>query len=119
MSLKRIVAAFAAFALCATAAAPPALAQGESCGDLYNRVMWLYQNAPQSAEYAQTSGYYTARCVGPSAGPAYPQPYQAPPQGYYQAPQPVDPTAAIVGGLITGAIIGGAIANDNDRHRRR
>jgi hypothetical protein len=97
-SFKRPVIAFAAAALCVAAGSAPAAAQSERCADLYNRVMGLYQTAPYSPEYSRISAYYNSRCLtGPSAGPAYPTPYQAPYQSY-QEPVALFPGAVIVGG---------------------
>ena len=58
--------------LCAALNPAPAAAQAPNCGDMYNRVMQLYQTAPLSPEYAQMAAGYSASCVGTSAGPAYP-----------------------------------------------
>ena len=81
----------------------------ESCGNLYNRVMWNYQtHGAQSQEYARISDYYSRRCLaGSSSAPASAYPYA------YQ--QPEDPGAALL-----GAVVGGGVgdARDGD-HRRR
>jgi hypothetical protein len=45
-----------------------AAAQPVDCGDLYNRMMGLYQSAPQSPEYAQMYAAYNSSCAG--GGPA-------------------------------------------------
>jgi hypothetical protein len=74
MPLKHAVLTASAFALCVAVNAAPADAQGPNCGDMYNRVMQLYQIAPQSLEYAQMSGAYSASCLGASAGRAYSAP---------------------------------------------
>jgi hypothetical protein len=82
-SLKRPAIAFAVGALCLAAGAPPAAAQSERCVDLYNRVMALYQTAPQSYEYNRVANYYSGRCLtGSSPIPGYPGPYQRPYSGY-------------------------------------
>ena len=60
------------FSLGAALNPAPAAAQAANCGAMYNRVMQLYQAAPQSPEYAQMAAGYSANCVGPSVGPAYP-----------------------------------------------
>jgi len=83
----------------------------ESCGNLYNRVMWNYQtHGAQSQEYARISDYYSRRCLtGSSSAPAYP--YQTP----YAYQQPVDPGAAFLGAVV-GGVVGDALDGD---HRRR
>lgn len=112
MSFKRPAIVLAAVALCVAAGSAPVSAQSPNCVDLYNRLMELYQVAPQSPEYGQMSAFYSATCLaGPTAGPAYPGPYP-----YYQQPVPVDPGAAIVGGIIGGAI-GGAFEGEHNRRR--
>lgn len=116
MSFKHPAIALAAAAFCVAAASAPASAQSPNCGEIYNRLMGLYQVAPQSPEYAEMSAVYSANCLGgPSAGPAYQGPYPAP-GPYYQQPAPVDPGAAVVGGII-GGVIGGALEGDRG-HRR-
>jgi hypothetical protein len=72
MSLKYVALTAATFALCAAVNPTPAAAQALNCGDMYNRVMQIYQAAPQSPEYAQMSATYSASCAGPSAGSVYP-----------------------------------------------
>ena len=72
MLFKHVALTAAAFALCAAVNPAPAAAQTSNCGDMYNRVMQLYQAAPQSPEYAQMSASYNASCIGPSASSAYP-----------------------------------------------
>jgi hypothetical protein len=83
MLLKHVALTAATIALCAAVNAAPAAAQAPNCGDMYNRVMQLYQAAPQSPEYAQMSANYNASCIGPSAGSAYPSPSY--PAGSYPA----------------------------------
>jgi len=119
MSFRQPAIALAAVAFClVTADYTPVAAQAPNCVDLYNQVMALYQTAPQSPQYNQMSAYYAASCLGgPSAGPAYPAPYAAPyPQ--YQQPAPIDPGAAILGGVI-GGVIAGSIDHDHDHRRDR
>jgi|ERR1700733_11153280 hypothetical protein len=101
MSLKYVALTAATLALCAAVNPAPAAAQAPNCGDMYNRVMQLYQAAPLSPEYAQMAGAYGARCLGASAGPAYsptsgpgyPPPTYGPADGYapgYVYGPPVD-----------------------------
>ena len=86
MSLKNAALTATAFALCAGVNPAPAAAQTANCADMYNRVMQMYQTAPQSPEYAQMAGAYSASCVGASAGPIYPSVagpgYAGPTYGY-------------------------------------
>jgi len=87
MLLKPAALATATFALCAAVNPPPAAAQTPNCGEMYGRVMQLYQTAPQSPEYAQMAAAYSASCVGPTAGPAYyPPPAYGYAPGYYYGP---------------------------------
>ena len=85
----------------------------ESCGNLYNRVMWNYQtHGAQSQEYARISDYYSRRCLtGSSSAPTYAYPYQTP----YAYQQPVDPGAAFLGAVV-GGVVGDARDGDH-RHR--
>jgi hypothetical protein len=53
----------AALAVCAAACPGLAAAQPVNCGDLYNRLIALYQSAPQSPAYAQMAAAYQASCV--------------------------------------------------------
>jgi hypothetical protein len=85
MSLKYVVLTAATFALCAAVNPTPAAAQALNCGDMYNRVMQIYQAAPQSPEYAQMSATYSASCAGPSVGSVYPS-AGYPSAGYGYAP---------------------------------
>jgi hypothetical protein len=83
MPLKHTALAAAIFAACAAVNPPPAAAQVPNCLDMYNRVMQLFQAAPQSPAYAQMAAAYSANCLGPAAGPAYPPPgYPPPAYGY-------------------------------------
>ncbi len=125
MLIKTPVIALAAGALLLAAGALPASAQYapyESCTDLYARTMAAYQNGPQSPQYAEMLNYYSERCLsGSSAAPAYPYGYGYA-QPYAYQPAPIDPGAAIVGGII-GGVIGGALGDDHpdrrfDRRRR-
>jgi hypothetical protein len=83
-SFRWLAVATTAVALCVAAGSVPAAAQSERCVDLYNRVIALYQTAPQSYEYNRMASYYGARCLagGPSASPGYSGPYQRPYPGY-------------------------------------
>jgi hypothetical protein len=105
------VIAIAAIALLIAARAPPATAQYDPCGDLYNRTMAIYQTyGPHSPQYAEMLQHYSAQCLGGSPGP------------YYAQPAPIDPGAAIIGGVIGGAVLGGVLAGrhrDHDRRDRR
>jgi hypothetical protein len=58
----RVVPSSAAFVLVAALHCSPVSAQPVNCGELYNRVMALYQTAPQSAEYSQMSATYNGSC---------------------------------------------------------
>ena len=79
-SFRRLALATTAVAFCIAAGSAPVAAQSEHCVDLYNRVMALYQTAPQSYEYNRVASYYSARCLvtGPLARPGYSGPYQRP-----------------------------------------
>ena len=59
----------AILALCASNGAPVA-AQGMNCTDMYDRVIALYQAAPQSPEYSQTAAAYRASCLEGMPTPA-------------------------------------------------
>jgi hypothetical protein len=115
MSLKHVGLTVATFALFAAVNAAPAAAQVPNCGDMYNRVMQLYQAAPASPEYAQMASAYSASCVGPSAsaGPAYPAAtYSTPTYGYapayvYGAPVSVGVGVGYGGGYYGGGYGGG------------
>jgi hypothetical protein len=111
MSVKKPALVLAAGALAIAGAALPASAQDPSCPDLYARTMAIYQTAgPQSQQYAEILNFYSAHCLSGPPAPAYPYPY-----GYAQ-PVPIDPGAAIVGGIV-GGVIGGALDGDRRRHR--
>jgi hypothetical protein len=56
-------------ALCTSSAAPVA-AQRANCTDMYDRVIALYQAAPQSPEYSQTAAAYRASCLEGMPTPA-------------------------------------------------
>src|SRR5271154_1712081 len=111
MSLKHAALTAAAFALCAVAEPAPAAAQAPNCGAMYNRVMQLYQTAPQSLEYAQMAAAYSASCVGPSAGPAYAPGYgpgyYPPPYGYAPGYDYGPPVGVVIGGGWGGGWRGG------------
>ena len=64
---------------------------------MYNRVMQLYQVAPQSPEYAQIAGAYSTSCLGASAGPTY-SPVAGP--GYY--PPAYGPAVGYAPGYVYG-----------------
>jgi hypothetical protein len=112
MSIKKPLIGLGAGALLLAAGALPVSAQyapGGECIDMYNRTMAAYQYNPQSAQYADLLNQYSGRCLsGSSAAPAYSPGYAQP---YYA--QPVDPGAAIVGGIIGGAL-SGALRDDRD-----
>jgi len=112
MPLKQSSITIAAAALFVAMGSVSVSAQ-ESCGNLYNRVMWNYQtHGAQSQEYARISDYYSRRCLtGSSSAPASAYPYQTP----YAYQQPVDPGAAFL-----GAVVGGVVgdARDGDRRHR-
>jgi hypothetical protein len=100
MSLKYVALTATAFALCAWVNSEPAAAQVPNCGEMYNRVMQLYQAAPYSPEYAQMTAAYGASCVGPSAGPAHPEAgpgYAAPAYGYAPGYAYGPPVGVVVG----------------------
>ncbi|HZT86403.1 MAG TPA: hypothetical protein VFA12_00450 [Stellaceae bacterium] len=63
---------FLPLGLMAFAALPAAPAAAQvNCADLYNRMIALYQTAPQSPEYAQMAASYNGYCVaGASPAPA-------------------------------------------------
>jgi hypothetical protein len=111
MLLKHAALAAATFALCSAVNHTPAAAQAPNCGAMYNRVMQLYQTAPQSPEYAQMAAAYSASCVGPSAGPAYapgPGPgYYPPPYGYAPGYDYGPPVGIVIGGGWGGGWRGG------------
>lgn len=65
----RVVLSSAALVFVATLLCSPVSAQPINCGELYKRVMALYQTAPQSAEYNQVSSMYNGSCR-PGAGAA-------------------------------------------------
>src|SRR5437763_16900646 len=79
MTLKQSSMTIAAAALFVATGSVSVSAQ-ESCGNLYNRVMWNYQaHGAQSQEYARISDNYSRRCLaGSSSAPAsaYPYAYQ-------------------------------------------
>jgi hypothetical protein len=113
MPLKQASITVAAAAALFVAMGSVSVSAQESCGNLYNRVMWNYQtHGAQSQEYARISDYYSRRCLaGSSSAPVSAYPYQTP----YAYQQPVDPGAALL-----GAVVGGVVgdARDGD-HRRR
>ena len=113
MPLKQASITVAAAAALFVAMGSVSVSAQESCGNLYNRVMWNYQtHGAQSQEYARISDYYSRRCLaGSSNAPASAYPYQTP----YPYQQPVDPGAALLEGVVGGVA---ADARDGD-HRRR
>jgi hypothetical protein len=84
--LKYLALSAAAIALCAVIDPAPAAAQAPNCGDMYNRLLQVYQMAPQSIDYARMSASYSASCVGPSAGSAYPSASYPAAAGYGYSP---------------------------------
>ena len=132
MSFQHRSLAVAAAALFVAAGSASASAQ-QSCGDLYNQVMWSYQNhGAQSQQYASMVSHYNARCLGGSSAAASPYGYQSY-QAYetYQTPysyqptyayqpsyayqQPANPAVAFLGGMAGGALVE---ALDGDNRRR-
>jgi hypothetical protein len=93
------------FAFCASV--DPAAAQAPNCGAMYSQVMGLYQTAPQSPQYAQMAAAYSASCVGPSAGPAYPAPGYGYTPGYYAPGYAYAPPIAVGVGIGYGGGWGG------------
>jgi hypothetical protein len=120
MSFQHHSLTIAAATLFVAAGSASASAQ-ENCGDLYNRVMWSYQNqGAQSQQYTAIANFYSARCLAASAAAAVPYGYQSY-QAYetyqtpYAYPQPANPAVAFLGGMAGGALVE---ALDGD-HRRR
>ena len=114
MSLNRLAFAGAILTLCGAVAPTPVAAQPVNCVELYNHMLAVYQVAPWSPEYSQMSAVYSANCLpGPPVVPVYP----------YAQPVPVDPGAAIVGGIIGGALEDHAWRErqrrERERHERR
>jgi hypothetical protein len=126
MSFKHHSLAVAAAVLSVAVGSASASAQG-SCADMYNRVMWSYQNqGAQSPQYAAMANHYSARCLAGPEAAASPYGYQAY-ESYqtpytYQTPyayqQPVNPAVAVLGGMAGGALVG-ALDDDRGWNRHR
>lgn len=115
MFLTKPAMAVAAAALCVVGSAVSASAQ-QNCAGYYNSVMGAYQTmGPYSPQYSQMASDYSARCLSGAAAAPGPAAYQAP--YAYAQPVPVDPAAAIVGAAIVGGVVGGAL--DDGRYGYR
>ncbi|HEX5231907.1 MAG TPA: hypothetical protein VFW56_06715 [Bradyrhizobium sp.] len=112
--------AIAAVAL-STVLGSTAVQAQESCTEMYNHMMRIYQADPYSPAYAQMLPNYNSNCASGAVYSPQAQPYPEPAYSEYQqsvpynyGPAPIDPAAAIVG----AAIVGAGIAADSDYHRR-
>jgi hypothetical protein len=115
MSIKQPAIAMAIAALFVGIGSASVSAQ-ENCGLQYQRVMQAYQM--QSPQYGQMLDYYNARCLSGSSAMPYQTPYAYQAPYAYQTPyayqQPIDPAAALLGGMV-GGVVGEALEGDRSR----